>query len=172
LKLARLFRAVAAALVLSGAAAPLAHAAKPTDELAGDWLLETSDFDLNCHITGTINFRPTSVPGVYSCAFTSEQICKSEGVEDRYIKVRQTCAAQKVGKQVAIKSKVARLLEHRGFDYEPGYWADNFIVTLTDNALEMVGQHYDEQRQLKARFWRDRDLLSWLFPRRDEKQSG
>lgn len=148
------------------AAGAPAHAAKPKpDELAGDWLLETSDFEFNCFITGTINFKPTSMPGIYTCNFVSEQICKSGDVEELYIQVQQSCAAQKVGKQVAIKSKVVRVRERRPAVPNPEQWylADNFIVTLTDTGLEMLGQHYDEQRQLKARFWRDRDLLSFFF---------
>jgi hypothetical protein len=146
------------------AAGAPAYAAK-VDELAGDWLLETSDFEQNCFITGTINFKPTSMPGIYTCNFVSEQICKTGDVEDLYIQVQQSCAAQKVGKQVAIKSKVVRVRERRPDipNAEQWYLADNFIVTLTDTGLEMLGQHYDEARHLKARFWRDRDLLSFFF---------
>jgi hypothetical protein len=36
------------------------------------------------------------------------------------------------------------------------YLADNFILQLQKNLQEMVGSHYDEQRLLKARFWRER----------------
>jgi len=144
-------------------------------------MLETSDFDENCFITGTINFKPTSMPGIYTCNFVSEQICKWEDGQERlFIEVQQSCAAQKVGKQVAIKSKVVRVVERRPEIPDPDRWylADNFIVTLTENGLEMLGRHYDEQRQLKARFWRDRDLLSFLFkpwtkpPTEEKAQNG
>jgi len=36
------------------------------------------------------------------------------------------------------------------------YLADNFILQMQKNLQEMVGSHYDEQRLLKARFWREK----------------
>ena len=63
----------------------------------------------------------------------------------------------------------ARYIAHRGEWHDAthphernraSYLADNFIVQLSKNLQEMVGQHYDLQRQLKARFWRDVQLLS------------
>jgi hypothetical protein len=32
-------------------------------------------------------------------------------------------------------------------------------VQLSNNKAEMNGEHYDEQRNLKARFWRDVELV-------------
>jgi hypothetical protein len=130
------------------------------DELIGDWLFDTSKFaDNDCQISGRIRFAETSVKNMYNCKFESEQICGKLNF-GLYIRVQQSCTAQKVGRQVAIKTKVDKILEVRPADYPTSYLADNFILTLEKNLAEMNGQHYDEQRQLKARFWRDIELIS------------
>ena len=130
------------------------------DELVGDWLFDTSKFaDNDCQISGRIRFAETPVKNVYSCKFESEQICGDLNFK-LYIRVQQSCTAQKVGRQVAIKTQVDRVLEVRPPEYPTNYLADNFILTLEKNLSEMNGQHYDEQRQLKARFWRDIELVS------------
>jgi hypothetical protein len=134
------------------------------DDVAGDWLFDTSKFAENdCQISGRITFTQTPVKNTYNCVFESEQICgKLNG--DLYIRVRQVCTAQRVGKQVAIQSQVDRVLERR--PYLPpdmaklNYLADNFILQLAANKAEMLGEHYDEQRSLNARFWRDIELIS------------
>jgi hypothetical protein len=141
-----------------GPAAP----GKQADTLSGDWLLSTSEFDGDCKITGNMTFRPTSIPGNYTCVFETEQICgPMHG--NMYIRVTQTCTATMIGRQVAIKSAVKRVEESR-VDGLPGwksnYLADNFIVTMQKGFGEMIGDHYDEQRELKARFWRDNALVS------------
>ncbi|MBP9234298.1 MAG: hypothetical protein KBF30_06455, partial [Hyphomonadaceae bacterium] len=78
-----------------------------------------------------------------------------------YIKVQQSCTAQRIGKQVAIKTKVDKVLDRKPKIPYPEDWylADNFIVQLSNNKAEMNGEHYDEQRNLKARFWRDVELV-------------
>jgi hypothetical protein len=126
------------------------------DDVAGDWLFDTSKFaDNDCQISGKITFTQTPVKNTYNCVFESEQICgKLNG--NLYIKVRQTCTAQRIGKQVAVKSEVDKILDRRPKIPYP----DNFIVQLSANKQEMNGSHYDEQRQLKARFWRDVELIS------------
>ena len=130
------------------------------DELIGDWLFDTSKFaDNDCQISGRIRFAETPVKNIYNCRFESEQICGDLNFK-LYIRVQQSCTAQKVGRQVAIKTQVDRILEVRPADYPTNYLADNFILTLEKNLSEMNGQHYDEQRQLKARFWRDVELVS------------
>ena len=130
------------------------------DELVGDWLFDTSKFAENdCQISGRIRFAETPVKNIYSCRFESEQICGDLNFK-LYIRVQQSCTAQKVGRQVAIKTQVDKILEVRPADYPTNYLADNFILTLEKNLSEMNGQHYDEQRQLKARFWRDVELIS------------
>ena len=130
------------------------------DELVGDWLFDTSKFAENdCQISGRIRFAETPVKNIYSCRFESEQICGDLNFK-LYIRVQQSCTAQKVGRQVAIKTQVDKILEVRPADYPTNYLADNFILTLEKNLSEMNGQHYDEQRQLKARFWRDIELVS------------
>ena len=132
-------------------------------ELTGDWLFDTSKFAGDCQISGRITFTETKVKNTYSCRFESEQICGPLS-NNLYIKVQQSCTAQQVGKQVAIKTVVDKVLDRRPkLDPEVAlmqYLADNFIVQLSKNLQEMVGQHYDAQRQLKARFWRDEQLLS------------
>ena len=114
-------------------------------------------------VSGRITFTETKVKNTYSCRFESEQICGPLS-NNLYIKVQQSCTAQQVGKQVAIKTVVDKVLDRRPkLDPEVAlmqYLADNFIVQLSKNLQEMVGQHYDAQRQLKARFWRDEQLLS------------
>ncbi len=130
------------------------------DELTGDWLFDTSKFiDNDCQISGRITFKETSVKNTYSCKFESEQICGKLNF-DLYIRVQQSCTAQKVGKQIAIKTVVDRILEVRPEGYPTNYLADNFILTMSKNLAEMNGTHYDEQRNLKARFWRDIELIS------------
>jgi hypothetical protein len=130
------------------------------DDLTGDWLFDTSKFAENdCQISGRITFKETSIKNTYSCKFESEQICGKANFE-LYIRVQQTCTAQRTGKQIAIKTVVDKILEVRPPNYPTNYLADNFILQMQKNLSEMVGQHYDEQRQLKARFWRDKELIS------------
>lgn len=159
----RIRRTILAAL---GCALALASAgpayARAQDDVTGDWLFDTSKFAANdCQISGKITFTATPVKNTYNCVFESEQICGKLN-DNLYIKVRQTCTAQRIGKQVAIKSKVDKVLERRPTIPYPEDWylADNFIVQLSNNKQEMNGSHYDEQRQLKARFWRDVELIS------------
>lgn len=152
-------RSLAGALMLFVAASPAF-----ADELAGKWAFETSKFEGDCKIVGSINLTPTALKNTYSCDFISEQICgPSYGVQ--YIKVKQSCTAQRVGRQIAIKSQVVKVLDRKpqlppGEMAENYYWADNFILTLQKNLAEMLGGHYDEQRNLKARFWREEALIS------------
>jgi hypothetical protein len=131
------------------------------DDVTGDWLFDTSKFaDNDCQISGRITFTATRVKNTYTCVFVSEQICgKING--NLYIKVQQSCTAQRIGKQVAVKSKVDKVLERRPAIPNPQDWylADNFILQLSNNRAEMNGEHYDEQRNLKARFWRDVELV-------------
>lgn len=131
------------------------------DDVTGDWLFDTSKFaDNDCQISGRITFKQTPVKNTYTCLFESEQICgKLNG--NLYIRVQQSCTAQRIGKQVAIKTKVDKVLERRpNIPYPEDYYlADNFILQLSNNKAEMNGSHYDEQRQLKARFWRDVELI-------------
>jgi len=153
-------RALAAFVALMIASAGQAHA----DDIAGGWLFETSKFEGDCLIKGTMTFRPTGLKNAYSCEFESEQICGPQN-QNLYIRVKQTCTAQRIGRQVAIKSSVLSVVERRpavppGVDANAFYLADNFIVTLSRSLLEMVGGHYDEQRKLAARFWREIDLIS------------
>ena len=128
------------------------------DDVAGDWLFDTSKFADDCQISGRITFTQTSVKNTYNCVFESEQICGKLNF-DLYIRVQQNCTAQRIGKQVAIKSSVGKILEVRPAGQSTSYLADNFIVQLSSNKQEMNGSHYDEQRQLKARFWRDVELI-------------
>jgi hypothetical protein len=131
------------------------------DDIAGDWLFDTSKFaDNDCQISGRMTFTQTKVKNTYTCLFVSEQICgKLNG--NLYIKVQQSCTAQRIGKQVAIKTKVDKVLDRKPKIPYPEDWylADNFIVQLSNNKAEMNGEHYDEQRNLKARFWRDVELV-------------
>ncbi len=138
-----------------------AFAQSSGDSIVGNWLFDTSEFSNDCKITGKINFRKAAAPNTYTCTFESEQICGKDN-QDMYIKVQQSCVAQKVGKQVAITSKVTKIEKATiyGQPFESLYLADNFVVSLSKSMLEMVGDHYDEARELKARFWRDVDLVS------------
>jgi hypothetical protein len=171
-RMGALFAAALAVAALAAPLAPLASAqvqpGKPSgtrsapDPLVGDWQLATSEFEGDCKIKGTMTFRATSIPGTYTCSFETEQICGKLNL-NMYIRVTQSCTAQKVGRQVAIKSAVKRIEEARldGVPgWQSGYLADNFIVTLQPGFSEMLGDHYDEARELKARFWRDNELVS------------
>jgi hypothetical protein len=156
-------RSIRALIAAFGCSVALVASATPAraDDVSGDWLFDTTKFEEDCQITGRITFRPTTLSNTYTCLFESEQICGPLN-GNLYIKVSQTCTAQRVGKQVAIKSKVVKVLDRKPrVDFpEQYYLADNFVVTLSKNMLEMNGGHYDEQRQLKARFWRDVELMS------------
>lgn len=159
----RILRTVALAVGLTVSAAALSPALA-ADDIAGDWLFDTSNFNGDCKIKGFMTFRPTGLRNTYTCTFESEQICGKENYV-QYIRVRQSCTAQRVGSRVAIKSEVVKVLEHKpplpaGVPPEEVYLADNFIVSLSKNLKEMLGGHYDAQRQLAARFWRDIDLIS------------
>jgi hypothetical protein len=160
----RTFRRAAAAfcsLAALAVGAP-AFAQSSSESIAGNWLFDTSEFSGDCVIKGRINFQKAQgAPNAYTCTFESEQVCGPE-YYNMYIKVKQSCVAQKVGKQVAITSQVTKIEEARADipGFETSYLADNFVVSLTKSMLEMVGDHYDEQRELKARFWRDVDLVS------------
>lgn len=150
-------RSLAGAMMLFVVASPAF-----ADDIAGKWALETSNFDNNCKIVGSFNFTATAVKNTYSCEFVSEQICGDAKKPDLYIKVKQSCTAQRVGRQVAIKSKVVSVVDRKPQIPAPelSYYADNFILTLQKNMAEMLGGHYDEQRNLKARFWREEALIS------------
>lgn len=150
-------RRLALALGFCGALASAAPAF--ADNLAGDWLMETSTFDGDCKIKGTFTFKPGRLSNSYTCEFVSEQICGPLN-GDLYIKVKQTCTAHKVGKQVAIKSAVAEILDVKPVGRGTNYLADNFVMAIQKNLNEMLGDHYDEVRELKARFWRDEQLIS------------
>lgn len=152
---------LAISIALGGAlfAATPAHA----QSVAGPWRLETSTFDDDCKIVGRMTILPTKTPNVYTCKFVSEQICGPLN-GDLYIKVEQTCSAEVLGRQVSIKSQVARVLERRpktppGDDPMDGYLADNFFVVLSKSMQEMIGGHYDEIRKLKVKFWREEELV-------------
>jgi hypothetical protein len=129
------------------------------DDVVGQWLFDTSNFSGDCKIAGRMTFKQTPIKDTYTCFFESEQTCGPQNYV-RYIKVEQSCTAQRIGKQVAIKTKVDKIVEVRPKDYPTNYLADNFIVQLSKNLQEMNGQHYDEQRHLHARFWRDEQLVS------------
>jgi hypothetical protein len=147
-------------LAVFGCAAALSSLAPAfADDVTGSWLFDTSKFMGDCQITGRIVFKNTSIKNTYTCVFESEQACGPEN-GNLFIRVKQVCTAQKVGKQVAIKTTVDKILEVRPTGRGANYLADNFIVQMQKNLSEMIGQHYDEQRQLKARFWRDVELIS------------
>lgn len=152
-------RSLRIAAAAAGVAGVMAMVPAYADDLKGQWLFDTSKFDGDCMIKGVMTFTPTPTPNSYTCVFVSEQICGPQR-NDIYIKVKQTCTATKIGSQVAVKSAVAQIMEFRPQGFEPGYYADNFIVTMSKSRTEMRGGHYDEQRQLKAHFWRDVDLIS------------
>lgn len=148
------------AAIIGCAAALTAAMPAFADDLTGDWLFDTSKFaDNDCQISGRITFKATPIKNTYTCRFESEQICGKLNF-DLYIRVQQSCTAQRTGKQIAIKTVVDKILEVRPPDYPTNYLADNFILQMQRNLTEMVGQHYDEQRHLKARFWRDVELIS------------
>ncbi len=134
--------------------------------LAGEWNLETGNFDGmltdDCHIEGVITLEPTALPGGYTCSFVSEQICTLPGQSEphTYFKVQQSCSAQRVGDGVAIHSEVEEILEFHSARGSLGYVADNFVLRITKRGAEMIGTQYDEFRQITARFWRDLDLTS------------
>lgn len=153
----RLFRSLRALVLLGGLSAVAAPAF--ADNLAGDWLMETSVFEGDCKITGKINFKPGQLSNSYSCSFESVQTCGPLN-GNISIKVKQTCTAQKVGRQVAIKSAVAEIVEVKPAGYGTNYLADNFVMAIQKNLSEMLGDHYDEVRELKARFWREEQLIS------------
>lgn len=156
---------IRAALLSLAALAVVAPALAAEDEVEGRWKLQTNEFDDGCEITGSIQFTQKS-KNAYSCKFTSSQICYGAGKLQKKGKpvsmttVEQSCTATRVGKQVAIKTVVDRIVKTIPDDPLRGYYADNFILGITKPGREMVGGHYDEVRQLKARFWRDIDLIS------------
>ncbi len=139
-------------------------AAGPTlaDDLKGQWLFDTSTFDGDCMIKGQMTFTPSPSPNSYTCVFISEQVCGPLNPGLRSIKVQQDCTATKIGSQVAVKSVVNHVISRVPAVENPelGYLADNFIVTMSKSHTDMRGGHYDEERQLKAHFWRDVDLIS------------
>jgi hypothetical protein len=147
--------------IISGSVIALATATPAfADDLTGNWLFDTSKFaDNDCQISGRITFKAPSVKDTYPCELESEQICGKLNF-NLYIRVQQSCTAQRIGKQVAIQTKVDKILEVRPKDYPTNYLADNFIVQLSKNLQEMNGQHYDAQRQLSAHFWRGAKPLS------------
>ena len=149
------------AIAAAGALGVMAAIPARADDLSGKWLFDTSKFEGDCMIKGVITFTPTQTANSYSCVFVSEQVCGPQR-QNLYIKVQQNCTATKIGSQVAVKSAVDHILEVKPKEFAGGvtYLADNFIVTMSKSRTEMLGGHYDEQRQLKAHFWRDVELIS------------
>ena len=132
------------------------------DDVAGDWLFDTSKFaDNDCQISGRITFTPDAGEEHLHLR-VRERADLRQAQRQPLHQVQQICTAQRIGKQVAIKSKVDKVLERRPDDSVP---AKTTISPTTSSfsspptRAEMNGSHYDEQRQLKARFWRDVELI-------------
>ena len=82
------------------------------DDVAGDWLFDTSKFADDCQISGRITFTQTSVKNTYNCVFESEQICGKLNF-DLYIRVQQNCTAQRIGKRLPERFQPPGLRRHR-----------------------------------------------------------
>ena len=109
----------------------------------------------------------------YTCVFESEQICgKLNG--NLYIRVRQSCTAQRIGKQVAIKTKVDKILERRPtIPYPEDYYlADNFILQLSNNKAgdERLALRRTAAAEGALLARRRADLVNDRGGRRDEAQ--
>ena len=114
-------------------------------------------------MSGEIMIRSTPVSSLHSCTFTIETVCKQEGREAEYYRVRQTCTAMKTGAKVTIASKITQIEETRlRGEVVPltGYTADMFDLQLSPNGVEMTGHQHDLVRRVPARFWRDLELVS------------
>jgi hypothetical protein len=159
----------ASALVLAlglGMLPAEAQTARP--DITGRWLFETGKFDTfeysdGCIMSGEMTIRSTPAASFYACSFTIETICKQDGREAEYYRVRQACSASRTGGKLSISSKIEKIEETR-LNGQPaslaGYTADMFYLSPSPNGIEMTGQQFDAVRRTSARFWRDQELVS------------
>ena len=161
-------RRVAFALVVLGMSVLPADAQTAAPDITGRWRFETGKFDTfeysdGCLMSGEMTIRSTPTANYYACSFTIETMCKQNGREAEYYRVRQTCSAAKTLGKLAISSKIEKIEETR-LNGQPasltGYTADMFYLSPSPNGIEMTGQQFDVVRRTPARFWRDRELVS------------
>jgi hypothetical protein len=162
-------RAMAAALVVSATAAQIAIAQSPKPRTpaggypsaVGNWSFETAPINLNCKLSGTMTIQQAGPAGGLSCRFVAVQSCEAD--EPLRFEVAQTCTAKQTGADVAIDSKVDRVLKVSPADMEDAvkayYAPDNFRIVITRKGDEMIGD-FISLSKAKVRFVRSVDLTS------------
>lgn len=156
--------ALAVALIGGSPAASQAAAS----DINGRWVFQTGKFDTiefsdGCMMSGEMTIRSTQASSVHACSFKIETVCKQQGREAEYYRVKQSCSATTKGPRIAISSRIEEIEETR-MDGRivrlTGYTADMFDLLLSTNGVEMTGQQFDAVRRVPARFWRDKELVS------------
>src|SRR5262249_53567883 len=93
----------------------------------------------------------------YACTIASREICGAEK-EGRIWEVQQSCTAQFNGLDLAIISKVEKIVRGPTGVTDFGYSPDDFFVRPESDGL-MRG-HFTSLNQAPVRFWRTEDLVS------------
>lgn len=150
--------------IVAAFAALSADAQTGKDDITGFWLFQTRTFEDGCVMNGAITFRATSITNAYACSFTNETLCRLDGDEVEYWRVRESCSAQRRDARLLVSSKIEEIAEVR-FEGEqagnaPGYMPDMFDVTLSRTLVEMNGVLFDQKRRIPVRLWRDAERLS------------
>jgi hypothetical protein len=161
-----LFAALAA--LSAGQASPQASKATPRDSesatktasIEGDWSFRADPTAGDkCVLSGDMRIRKAKA-GAFTCTFTARLAC--DRGTNRTIDTEQSCSASLKGSDVAIRSKLQRILK---IDDKPlkgsfGYFADSFDLVLNAYGDEMLGKSYDVNSAEKVKFQRKQELIS------------
>lgn len=128
------------ALLLACAATTLAHAPAHAQEggaegegdapadITGAWsFYNTTDYDGDCRMSGTMTVRETPVANVYACELTAEETCQGHTTA-----AKQACYASRDGAALTINSAIQSVTGLRpGISYVP----DDFILKILNESL-------------------------------------
>lgn len=147
-------RAAILSLFALGAALPAL-----AESYEGSWQFRTDRFQPNCTISGVMEIKKPNAKGVSTCRFESVQFCPG-GISYR---VAQDCTARTDKGTLTIMSKVTKVISVTPKEslnaVERSYAPDNFAVTLSKDASEMLGEFFSLSRA-PVKFWRKKDLVS------------
>jgi hypothetical protein len=98
--------------------------------IVGAWSFRSAPYRGDaCIMSGHMNIRPTTSPGIFSCSFTASEECAGQ---DKWV-VEQTCKAISREGRLSIESKIVNFLEAKQFTQS--YAPDHFALTIVNREL-------------------------------------